>query len=162
VKVITCLFAALVLCATCSFAEPQGAQPSTKKKATRVITDEDLQSTSSSSHQQPPAAEPDTASEKSSSSSAATSSAPASAKTNTAKSDNPQLAALQSRLDELDTDEANLAKGNASLREDLAKEQDAGRREVLQNMLNNRVRSLDRARSERSDINRKIETLKKK
>jgi len=145
------------------FAEPQAAQPSPKKKAARVITDEDLPSGSSSSRGSPAGPQPASTSEEPASSSSASSSAPTPApKSKTPKSDNPQLAALQSRLDELQSDQTNLVNGNDSLKQDLAKEEDPKRREVLQNMLTNRQRSLERAKSEESDINRKIDALKKK
>ena len=161
----TCLFAALMVSSVCMFAEPQAAQPSPKKKAARVITDEDLPSSSSSSRGSSAASVPASSSEEPASSSSASSSAPSPApapKSKTPKSDNPVLAALQSRIDELQSDQANLVNGNESLKQDLAKEEDPKRREVLQNMLTNRQRSLARAKSEESDINRKIDALKKK
>jgi hypothetical protein len=159
----TCLFAAFIVSSACMFAEPQAAQSSPKKKAARVITDEDLPSSSSSSHGSSAASQSAPTSEEPASSSSASSSTPAPApKSNAPKSDNPQLAALQSRLDELQSDQANLVNGNESLKQDLAKEEDPKRREVLQTMLTNRQRSLERAKSEQSDINRKIDALKKK
>jgi hypothetical protein len=154
-----CFFAALILSTAWMFAEPQATQSTPKKKAARVITDDDLPSTSSSTRQG--ASEPAATTEKPASS-GLSNSGTATPASKTQKNDNPQVAALQARLDELNSDEANLINGNESLKQDLAKEEDPERREVFQNMLTNRLRSLERTRSERSDINQKIDTLKKK
>ena len=159
------LIALVVLSATVVLAQqPVGdaAAKAKPKKASRVITDDDFPQRSSES--QPSAARseerPTSASDK-----AAASESKADgngAKSTDKKGSDTALEAMQSRLQELESDETNLTNGNKNLEEKIANEEASGRREVLENMLANRKRSLERTKSERSDIARQIEALKKK
>ena len=160
-RISKALISVLLLCASSAFAQQSVTDAGAKKpakKASHVITDDDMSARApETSHSQ--SAAPSAASPKASE----TGNVPASTTAPKGpKSTNPAVAALQNRLDELNSDETNLLNGNQKLEDDIANEEDASRRAVLQNMLTNRKRSLERAKAEKSDINQKIQALNKK
>lgn len=132
-----------------------------KVKATRVITNDDIPSrpeeTAPPSVDTGSAGSTDTRNEKDADG--------AGAKNKTAKDetkDPPAIAAMKNRLGELDRDEVNLNVSIRDIEDNLNKEEDSDRRDVLSNMLNNQKNSLEKAKLERADITKRLEDYKKR
>jgi hypothetical protein len=163
------MFSALLLSGVMSVAQQQqpslgdvARQPKPNKKATRVITNDDIpsrpQQDAASSH---------------SSGAAVTSAdapkpgeAPAEEKDNAeaakpGKEDSAEVAAMKQRLKELDSDEENLTT-SLSRAEGLANSaDDEERREVFEHIMAKKRESLQRTKAERAEINQKLAEQKK-
>jgi hypothetical protein len=131
--------------------EARKAKPT--KKATRVITDDDIPS-------RPVVETPTNPSEdgKASGTEGAQKSAPQDrdAKASEQKDKDEDRATTPSaKIADLKSDEANLTRGIQELQTALDKEEDPGRREALENMITNRTKSLNRTKAEREQLQAK-------
>lgn len=134
-------------------------QDKPKKKAARVITDDDMPS-------RPPESAP--AASTTSGAGADVSAKPGEASgektaagAKSGKPDSTEVAEMKHRLIELASDEKGLTSRIGSLEEAASKEQDPSRREIINHQLERTRNSLERARYERGEINKKLEDQKK-
>jgi hypothetical protein len=163
-RIHACLMTLMVVSTTVALAQQPAADVAQKakpKKASRVITDDDFPQRSTDTSPATPA-EIDKSSTSDKMPAMDTKPDSVAKKSTDKKSGDSALEALQSRLQELESDETNLTNGNKKLEEDIANEEADSRREILQSMLANRKRSLERTKSEHSDIAQQIVALKKK
>lgn len=132
-----------------------------KVKASRVITNDDIPSRPE--EPTPPAVDSGSAESADTKAEKDTSAAEAKDKaTKDGKKDPPAIAAMKNRLGELDRDEVNLNVSIRDIEDNLNKEEDSDRRDVLSNMLNNQKTSLEKAKLERADITKRLEDYKKR
>jgi hypothetical protein len=164
------MLAVLVMCAI-SFAVAQNnqmplgdvvKQPKPAKKASRVITNEEIPSRPEEPSQ-PAASGSSNAGGASADASGATASTggKADAKPASGKEDSPEVAAIKARLKEVMSDELNLSSSIKDTEAAINREPDYSRRDVLSNILASQKKSLERRQSERADLRGKLDQAQK-
>ena len=170
-KLFLCLFLVTALGGV-AFAQQQDTsladvvrQHKTTRKAARVITNDDIPSRPDDSASTPAAtgSADANAAAKADDSRDAKSEAPADkARDDKAeKKDSPEVAALKSRLDQLNKDADNLHFDIKGMETQLSNENDDERRTILENAIKNRNFSLQQTVLEREDVTGKLQELQK-
>jgi hypothetical protein len=164
---------AAVLCAGAAFAQQQQTslgdvvrQNKPTKHATRVITDDDMPS-------RPQASEPPTQVSATAVASGESTDAAKPAEKDAAKDakeakpaekpkdDSAEVAAMKSRVKQLDTDIEGLQRTIEGAKRGLKEIDDPERRQIIENAMKNREYSLRHAQTEREDLTKKLEDASK-
>jgi hypothetical protein len=140
-------------------------QQKPSKKAAHVITNDDLPLRSDdNSASSDASAAPDEAATADSKVKDAKDASASSDKPNddkTAKEDSPEVKAVKSRLDQVNTDIAHLQENRKGVETQLANENDDERRAILENVIKNQTFSLEHGQVERDELNEKLKDLQK-
>lgn len=129
------------------------------KKASRVYTNEDFPSKDTSSSEG--AEKEDTSEPSAESSTASTAEDNAAPSGKKKENESPEILSLKTRLAEVDKDELNLKASIRDIQENIEKEEDPDRRDVLENMLAHQKQSFEKSQSERATIMKRLEEYKK-